>query len=87
MAKRMLSKKPSSHPSPTRHAVAATKTYAIEIPANRVNTNDRELINTTTAAQTRAIPAAPVDMIEALVLEGYNDQANDINTRQMLHLP
>ena len=84
----MLSKKPSSHPSPTRHAVAATKTYAIEIPANRVNTNDREDINTTNAAQTRAIPAAPIDnMIEALVLEGYNVQANDTNTRQMLHLP
>lgn len=61
MANRMDSKKPSSHPRPTKHAVAATSTYAMLNAANNVNRNDLEDTNTTVAAQTNAIPAAPLE--------------------------
>lgn len=59
IANRIASKKPSSHPRPTRHAVAATRTYAIDNVANSVNMNDREEMKMMTEAQASAIPAAP----------------------------
>ncbi len=58
IAKQTLSRKPSSHPSDTRHAVVAERTYNMHKPEKRVKRNDLLDRKTITAEKQIAISAA-----------------------------
>mmetsp|Transcript_15634 Transcript_15634/g.19064 ORF Transcript_15634/g.19064 Transcript_15634/m.19064 type:complete len:83 (+) Transcript_15634:616-864(+) len=59
IAKHIDSKNPSVHPSATRVAVVATRTYKMEIDENSVKMKERDAIRTTRVENPIAIPAAP----------------------------